>query len=108
VNNKYAENVLIIGGGDGGILREIIKYNSIKNITMVEIDKMVIDLCIKYLPKLNNNGDIYNDKRLNLIIEDGSKFLKNTTNKYDVVIIDSTDPIGPGQALFTYEFYQLL
>ncbi|MBL1433774.1 MAG: polyamine aminopropyltransferase [Gammaproteobacteria bacterium] len=97
-----AKRVLIIGGGDGGMLREAIKH-PIEHITQVEIDEAVVEMAIKYLP--NHSAGAYNDKRLNLVIDDGIEFVKNTDEKFDVIISDSTDPIGPGEVLFTDNFY---
>ncbi|CAL4326273.1 polyamine aminopropyltransferase [Buchnera aphidicola] len=97
------KNVLIIGGGDGGILREICKHKDIKNITMVEIDINIINLCKKYFP--NHNKNAYEDSRLKLIIDDGLNFTKKTKEKFDLIISDSTDPLGCGKNLFRSEFY---
>ncbi len=97
------ENVLIIGGGDGGIAREVLKHKNIKSCTEVEIDRSVIDLSLKYFPEISNGA--YLDSRMNLIIEDGVKFVKETKKKFDIIIVDSTDPIGPGAVLFSEEFY---
>lgn len=97
------KKVLIIGGGDGGILREICRHKNIENITMVEIDNKIIDLCKKYFPNHSNNS--YQDFRLKLIIDDGLKFTKETKEKFDLIISDSTDPIGCGKNLFLSEFY---
>ncbi|QFQ32053.1 polyamine aminopropyltransferase [Buchnera aphidicola] len=97
------KDVLIIGGGDGGILREICKHKNIKNITMVEIDVNIVNLCKKYFPKHSNNA--YEDPRLKLIIDDGLSFVKKTNEKFDLIISDSTDPVGPGKNLFISKFY---
>ncbi|WP_295164610.1 polyamine aminopropyltransferase [uncultured Buchnera sp.] len=97
------KNVLIIGGGDGGILREICRHNSIENITMVEIDLNIIDLCKEFFPKHSNNT--YKDPRLKIIIDNGLNFIKTTKEKFDLIISDSTDPIGCGKDLFLSEFY---
>ncbi len=98
-----AKKVLIIGGGDGGTAREVIRHNTVEECTMVEIDAMVVDACKKYIPQTAKALD---DARVNLIIGDGVKFVKETTEKFDVIIVDSTDPIGPAQPLFGEEFYQ--
>lgn len=98
------KTVLIIGGGDGGMLREVVKHKNIEKITMVEIDKSVVELCTKYLP--NHSQGAFNDPRLTLVINDGMKFVSETTEQYDVIISDSTDPIGPAEVLFTENFYQ--
>ncbi len=96
-------SVLIIGGGDGGIAREVLKHKTI-NVTMVELDSYVTDFSKVHLPTLSN-GALENN-RLNLIFQDGCKFVKESMEKYDIIIVDSTDPIGPGEVLFTEEFYQ--
>lgn len=95
--------VLIIGGGDGGTAREVLKHSSVEQVVMVEIDEMVVNACREFLPLTASE---LNSPRLKLIIEDGVKFVKNTTEKFDVVMIDSTDPIGPAAPLFGVEFYQ--
>ncbi|VFP87283.1 Polyamine aminopropyltransferase [Candidatus Erwinia haradaeae] len=97
-------NVLIIGGGDGAILREVSRYKNIKQITMVEIDHSVVEVCKQYLPK--HNAGAYKDCRLKLIIDDGAHFLQTSNEKFDIIISDSTDPIGPGKNLYTTDFYQ--
>lgn len=97
------QEVLIIGGGDGGMLRELVRHKNIKKITIVEIDRSVIDLAKEYLPSLSNGA--YNDPRVEIVIKDGAEFVKTSDRKYDLVICDSTDPIGPGEALFTMEFF---
>ncbi len=95
--------ILIIGGGDGGILREVLKHKSVKKATLVEIDKKVIDYSKRYLSSICK--DSFANKKTELIIGDGAKFIKNTKYMYDVIIIDSSDPIGPAQVLFQKEFY---
>ncbi|OCA55049.1 polyamine aminopropyltransferase [Photorhabdus namnaonensis] len=99
-----AKRVLIIGGGDGGMLREVCRHQYLESITMVEIDAGVVEFCRQYLP--NHNADAYDDPRFNLIIDDGVNFINTTDQKFDVIISDCTDPIGPGEGLFTSEFYQ--
>ncbi|MCT8344596.1 MULTISPECIES: polyamine aminopropyltransferase [Photorhabdus] len=98
------KRVLIIGGGDGGMLREVCRHQYLKSITMVEIDAGVVEFCRQYLP--NHNAGAYDDPRFNLIIDDGVNFVNTTDQKFDVIISDCTDPIGPGEGLFTSEFYQ--
>lgn len=100
----HVKNVLIIGGGDGGMLREVVKHKNIEKITMVEIDSSVVELCTQYLP--NHSQGAFNDPRLQLVIDDGMKFVSETKEHYDVIISDSTDPIGPAEVLFTENFYQ--
>lgn len=99
-----ARRVLIIGGGDGGMLREVAKHRSVEHITMVEIDGTVVDMCKEFLP--NHSKGAFDDPRLNLVIDDGMRFVATTTEKFDVIISDSTDPIGPGEVLFSENFYQ--
>ena len=97
------EDALIIGGGDGGALREVLRHNSVRRVTLVEIDQAVVDSCRKFLPSLSNGA--FDDPRVSLIFEEGSSFLSETTDQFDLIIVDSTDPIGPGEALFTEAFY---
>jgi len=97
------ENVLIIGGGDGGTLREVARYKRVKTIHMVEIDERVIENSKKYFPSL---ACAFNDPRLTLLVKDGVKYVRNTRHKYDIVIVDSSDPVGPAVQLFSREFYQ--
>lgn len=97
------KRILIIGGGDGGSVREAVKHSSIDKIDMVDIDAMVVGLCKKYLP--NNSSEMENAK-LNLKIGDGIQHLRESANTYDVIIVDCSDPIGPGEALFMKPFYQ--
>jgi spermidine synthase len=97
------ENVLVIGGGDGGIIREVARHDRVSRITQVEIDYSVIEMCRKYLPAHSDGA--FDDPRLDIIIDDGLKFVAGTDKKFDVIICDSTDPEGPGEALFSYDFY---
>ncbi|MDE1174818.1 MAG: polyamine aminopropyltransferase [Parvibaculaceae bacterium] len=99
-----AKNVLIIGGGDGGMLHQVTRHKGIEKITMVEIDKGVVDFAKTHLGVICRNA--FDDPRLDLVIADGSLFVKKPPLKYDVIIVDSTDPIGPGAVLFTQEFYR--
>ena len=96
------KNVLVIGAGDGGTVRELCRYSSIEHIDMVEIDKAVVDASRKFLPFLSCSLD---DERVCIHYKDGIEFVKNAKNKYDLIIVDSTDPIGPGEGLFTKQFY---
>ncbi|CAK9885997.1 MAG: Polyamine aminopropyltransferase [Candidatus Erwinia impunctatus] len=99
-----AKRVLIIGGGDGAMLREVCRHSTVEHITMVEIDAGVLTFCQQYLPA--HSAGAYDDPRLQLIIEDGVNFVRHCEEKFDVIISDCTDPIGPGEGLFTSEFYQ--
>ncbi len=94
--------VLIVGGGDGGCIREVLKHKSLV-CTMVEIDPGVIELSRKHLP--NHHAGAFDDKRAKIVIADGARFVKETAERFDVIIIDSTDPVGPGAVLFTEAFY---
>jgi spermidine synthase len=96
------ENVLIIGGGDGGSVREVLKHQGVKRVVLCEIDKMVIDVARKYFPDLSNCLD---DKRVEVMVADGIKYIKEHKNEFDCICVDSTDPIGPAVGLFTPEFY---
>jgi len=101
--NPNIKKVLVIGAGDGGTVREIAKYNSILQIDVVEIDKEVVSLSKKYLPKTAIGFD---DPRCNLMFLDGIEFVKNSeSSSYDLILVDSTDPIGPGEGLFSNQFY---
>lgn len=100
--NPTIKKVLVIGAGDGGTVRELTKYQTIEQIDMVEIDKMVVDLCREYIPQTASQLD---DPRVNLFFEDGLKFVRKKVDAYDLIIVDSTDPFGPGEGLFTKEFY---
>lgn len=95
--------VLIIGGGDGGILREVLKHKGVEKATMVEIDGAVVEMCKKHMP--GHSDGAFDSPRTNLVIADGIDFVKNCTDKFDAIISDSTDPIGPGEVLFTDSFY---
>ena len=96
-------DVLIIGGGDGGILREVLRHKTVERATMVELDRAVVDLCTEYFPDISNGA--FDDPRTDLVITDGVKFVAETDKRFDVIIVDSTDPIGPGEVLFTESFY---
>ena len=97
-----AENILVIGAGDGGVVRELTRYETVKHIDLVEIDPLVIEVCKKYLPQTACRLD---DPRVTVTCEDGLKFIRSCEDEYDIIIVDSTDPFGPGEGLFTKEFY---
>ncbi len=99
-----ATSILIIGGGDGGMLEEVLKHRSVETVTMVEIDPSVVAMCREHLPSIS--GDSFDDPRLDLVFADGVDYVRNTEKRFDIAIIDSTDPIGPGEVLFTETFYQ--
>jgi spermidine synthase len=99
---KKFENILVIGGGDGGSIRELLRHKDVKKVTMVEIDGDVIEVCKKYLPSI---ASAFDDPRANVIVGDGIKFVKETDEKFDIIIIDSSDPFGPAEGLFSVDFY---
>ena len=102
--NPSIKKVLLIGAGDGGSVRELTRYPSIQKIEMVEIDERVVRLSQQYLPL---TAAKLTDERVELIFDDGLKYVENAaTGAYDLIIVDSTDPIGPGEGLFTTEFYK--
>lgn len=100
--HPHPEKVLVIGGGDGGTAREVIRHPEVKKCQMVEIDPLVIEACRKFIPVTAMS---MNDPKVNVKVDDGIKFVKETDEKFDVVIVDSTDPIGPAAPLFGPEFY---
>lgn len=95
-------DVLVVGAGDGGTIRELTRYPGIRHIDLVEIDEDVILLCKEYLPQTAGRLD---DPRVRLHIDDGVKFVRHCKDRYQLIIVDSTDPFGPGEGLFTREFY---
>ena len=96
------KNVLIIGGADGGVARELINYKCIERIDVVEPDEMLVEVCRKHFPELTCGLD---DDRVNVYIQDALRFLRNKTRDYDLIINDATDPFGYTEGLFTKEFY---
>lgn len=100
--HPHVRKVLVIGGGDGGVVRELTRYESIERIDLVEIDELVVEICRKYLPQTACRLD---DPRVNVYYEDGLRFIRSREDVYDLIVVDSTDPFGPGEGLFTKEFY---
>lgn len=94
--------VLVIGGGDGGILREVARHASVREIDICEIDLEVIDVCKRFVPSMARGFD---DPRVRLHVADGAAFVRERPGAYDVIIVDSTDPIGPAESLFQEPFY---
>ena len=97
-----AKRILVIGGGDGGILREVLRH-PIEQVTMVELDPDVVAVCREHVPSLSQGA--FDDPRSRLLFTDGVKFVAASAESFDVIIVDSTDPIGPGEVLFTESFY---
>jgi len=102
VTHPNPKRVLIIGGGDGGTVREVLKHPNVEKIELVEIDTEVVQSCLEYLPEVSHG---LKDPKVQVLIEDGIKFIESRQDMYDVVIIDSTDPIGPAEGLFETKFY---
>ena len=100
--HPHVKKVLVIGGGDGGCVRELCRYQHIEHIDLVEIDERVVAVCKEYLPGVACSLD---DPRVHILYQDGLKYIRRIEDEYDLIIIDSTDPFGPGEGLFTMEFY---
>jgi spermidine synthase len=98
-----AQDVLIIGGGDCGIAEEVLKHKEVKSLTQVEIDPKVIEFAKEHFPEFT--GPVFADKRFESVIDDGAKYVAKTDRRFNVIIVDSTDPIGPGKILFSEKFY---
>lgn len=99
------ENVLVIGGGDGGVARELTKHPAVKNVTMCEIDEKVVEVSKKYLPEMSSG---FESPKLTLHIGDGFKFMSEHQANFDVIITDSSDPVGPASSLFEKSYYELM
>lgn len=102
MHHKDPKSVLVIGGGDGGTIREVLKHKSVEKVVLCEIDGMVIDACKKFLPTMACELD---NPKVDIKVEDAIEFIKDKKDEYDIILIDSTDPMGPGEGLFTEEFY---
>jgi len=96
-------SVLIIGGGDGGILREVLRHPSVTSAVLCELDEKVINICKEYIPEIP--GGAFSDPLARVEIMDGAKFMAETQKTFDAILVDSTDPIGPGEVLFSSSFY---
>jgi spermidine synthase len=99
------EHVLVIGGGDGGVVREVLKHKSVKHVTLCDIDEAVVRVSKQYLPHM---ASVLTDPRVTVFIGDGFKFLPEHENEYDVIITDSSDPVGPAASLFEAPYFTLL
>lgn len=100
--HPLAKRILVIGAGDGGVIRELTRYPSVEHIDLVEIDELVVEVCKNHLPQ---TACKLNDERVHIHYQDGLKYIRHCDNEYDLIIVDSTDPFGPGEGLFTKEFY---
>ncbi len=103
LSHGAARRVLIVGGGDGGVAREVLRHRSVERLTQVEIDDSVVTFSREQMPEVSNGA--FDDPRFELVIADGARFVAETADRFDIIIVDSTDPVGPGAILFTYDFY---
>ena len=102
MHHKDPKSVLVIGGGDGGTVREVLKHDTVERVVLCEIDGDVVEECKKYLPTIACQLD---NPKVEVLVEDAIEYIKDKENEFDIVLIDSTDPMGPGEGLFTDEFY---
>ncbi len=98
-----AQELLIIGGGDGGLLREVLRHPTIRRVDLVEIDRKVVDISREHLPEI---GCAFDDPKAHVHFEDGARFVREVRDRYDVILVDSTDPVGPGKVLFQLDFFE--
>lgn len=100
--NFSAKNILLVGGGDGGTARELLKYDCVEKIDLVEVDEVIVNACKKFLPQ---TAACLDNPRVNVFIDDALKFIRRVENFYDLILVDATDPFGAGEGFFTKEFY---
>jgi spermidine synthase len=100
---KAPKRVLVVGGGDGGVMREVLKHPSIEKATLCEIDRSVVDLSLEHYPDIADG--CFEDPRCDLVIADGLKYVAGTSERFDAIIVDSSEPIGPSAVLHTPEFF---
>ena len=100
--NPNVHRALVIGAGDGGTVRELVRYKTITQIDMVEIDQKVVEVCKEFFPNVASG---FADPRVRVYYEDGLRYIRSHRNEYDLIIVDSTDPFGPGEGLFSKEFF---
>jgi spermidine synthase len=100
---KAPRRVLVVGGGDGGVMREVLKHPTVEKATLVEIDRSVVDLSLEHYPEIANG--CFDDPRCDLVIADGLKYVAETTESFDAIIVDSSEPIGPSAVLHTPQFF---
>lgn len=103
--HAHPEYVLVIGGGDGGVVREALKHDSVKSVVLCEIDEKVIEVAQQYLPSLSKD---LSDQRVTIVAEDGAAYMRRHVDAFDVIITDSSDPIGPAECLFQPPFYRAM
>ncbi|MHB8511551.1 MAG: polyamine aminopropyltransferase [Actinomycetota bacterium] len=104
ISHEDPKRVLIIGGGDGGTLRRVLEHPGVETAVMIEIDERVTEVCKKYLPQIA--GGAFSDPRATVLFEDGNAYIHDTREPFDAIIVDSSDPVGPGVVLFSTEFYE--
>ncbi|BFZ23876.1 hypothetical protein BsWGS_26915 [Bradybaena similaris] len=104
-SHRNPKKVLIIGGGDGGVAREVLKHACVEEVHMCEIDERVIEVSKKYLPQMSSS---FSDPRLKLIVGDGFKYMGLHQGEFDVIVTDSSDPVGPASSLFEKQYYELM
>ncbi len=104
ISHTAPRSVLVIGGGDGGTVREVLKHPTVSSVTWVEIDRQVLDACRRWLPKIG--GRAWNDPRVRLTISAGEDWLLQIKERYDVILVDGSDPVGPSKALFEVAFFE--
>jgi spermidine synthase len=101
---ERAKRVLVIGGGDGGVMREVLRHKSVERLVLCEIDRTVVDLSKEFLPEISQGA--FADPRVEVIIADGVRYVAETAERFDAIIVDSTEPVGPAAVLFTREFFE--
>jgi spermidine synthase len=102
--HPFPEKILVVGGGDGGTVREALKHPQVREVTLVEIDRMVVEAALEHLPFISEG---LRDPRTKIVYGDGVRFIADTPpGSYDVILVDSTDPVGPAEALFTEDFFR--
>jgi len=104
--HRAPRDVLVIGGGDGGTVREVAKHGGVERIVLCEIDRMVLEAAKRFLPGLSNT--LFSDKRVGIVEKDAVQYLQDKESAFDVVLVDSSDPVGPAKRLFQKEFFEML
>jgi spermidine synthase len=104
LGTAHAKRVLIVGGGDGGVMREVLKHKNVERVVLCEIDGTVVDICKEHLPGISQGA--FDDPRAEVVIADGVRYVAETAERFDAIIVDSTEPIGPAAVLFTREFFE--
>lgn len=102
--SERARRVLIVGGGDGGVMREVLRHKSVERVVLCEIDRTVIDISKEHLPEIGQGA--FDDARVEVVIADGVRYVAETAERFDAIVVDSTEPIGPAAVLFTREFFE--